>query len=104
MGLQLFAVADVGFPQGGATTLLGAPTYNFVKYSQKIGPRDVPRAPLRSANALSPIPFSFDDNFSVSIVLSNYITMFKINAICSTKQTKYRKSCPNEGYMDSSDV
>ena len=37
-------------------------------------------APLRSANALSPMPFSFDNNFSVSIVLSNYITMFRINA------------------------
>ena len=95
MGLQLFAVADVGFPQGGATTLLGAPTYNFVKYSQKIGPW-VPRAPLRSANALSSIPFSFDDNFSVSFIFSNYFTLFKFNAVCSIKQTKYRKSWPNE--------
>ena len=61
-------------------------------------------APLRSANALSPIPFSFDNYFSVSIVLSNYITMFKINAICSIKQTKYRKFCPFEMYLARGDV
>ena len=36
IGRSLLALADPGFPPGGATTLWGASTYDFAKFSQKL--------------------------------------------------------------------
>ena len=56
------AVADPGFPRGGGTNSpVGAPTYDFAKFSQKLheieriwAPRGgtCPSCPLRSATVL----------------------------------------------------
>ena len=68
MTMNANPVADPGFPRGGgANSPGGAPTYEIAKFSEKLheieriwtppGGGRVPRAPLRSANAILPEEF-----------------------------------------------